>query len=372
MQQKSVMSRHRLLPLLATLVVLALPGYTLVQSAGAGTTSTVHQVPSSIDRTGATDVSSAINAFIASVPDGSTIVFPQGARYRIEGAVLIGARHHLTIEGSGATFFATTNGSAAKPGGPNAVMQHWPRHRDQWLVYDSSYIVVRNIVIHGPNVNGGTADNAYVLAYEAQAGFEFYDTSYSSLEHCSISYTYGDLVYIGNRASNDVVQACTLSSSGRQGVTVAYANNVVIEHNSLQNIRRSAIDLEPFTATWGVTNVWIVYNTFKWIRLDTIAAKAQGDVSRILIAYNKLTSEPLSIRNTPDAVITPPRHDWYVVGNVSDTMFGSPHGAYWITYTKNVTVKGNFQPLQAGRGQIAVQSTGSTNVQVSGNSFPQI
>ena len=113
----------------------------------------------------------------------------------------------------------------------------------------------------------------------------------------------------------------------------------MIDHNALQQIRRSAVDLEPFTATWGVTNVWIVYNTFKWIRLDTIAAKAQGDVSQIVIAYNKLTSEPLSIRNTPDAVVIPPRHDWYVIGNVSDTMFGSPHGVYWITYTRNVTVK---------------------------------
>jgi parallel beta-helix repeat protein len=372
MQKKPVMPRHRLLPLLVTFVVLAVSGYTVVQSAGAGTTSTVHQLPTSIDRTGATDVSSAINAFIASVPDGSTIVFPALSRYRIEGAVLIGARHNLVIDGAGATFFATTNGSTAKPAGPNAVQQNWPRHRDQWLVYDSSNITVRNLVIHGPNPNGGTADDAYVLAYEAQAGFEFYNTTNSVLEDCTISYTYGDLVYVGNHASNDTITGCNLSSSGRQGITVAYASTIVIQRNALQNIRRSAVDLEPFTGTWGVTNVWIVYNTFKWIRLDTIAAKAQGDVSQIIIAYNKLTSEPLSIRNTPDAVVTPPRHDWYVIGNVSDTMFGSPHGAYWITYTRNVTVKDNFQPLQAGRGQIAVETTGSTNVQMSGNSFPQI
>ncbi len=149
-------------------------------------------------------------------------------------------------------------------------------------------------------------------------------------------------MYVGNRAAYDVIRGCDLSSSGRQGVTVAYASSIVIDHNSLTNIRRSAVDLEPFTATWGVTNVWIVYNSFKYIRLETIAAKAQGDVSRIVIAYNKLTAEPLSIRNTPDAVVNPPRHDWYVIGNVSDTMFGSPHGAFWITHTKNVTVSGEL------------------------------
>ena len=102
------------------------------------------------------------------------------------------------------------------------MQQHWPRHRDQWLVYNSSNITVRNLVIHGPNPNGGTADDAYVLAYEAQAGFEFYDTTNSLLENCTISYTYGDLVYVGNRSSNDIIRGCNLSKSGRQGITVAY------------------------------------------------------------------------------------------------------------------------------------------------------
>jgi len=119
-----------------------------------------------------------------------------------------------------------------------------------------------------------------------------------------------------------------------------------------------------------VSDVWIVYNTFRLVRLETVAAKAQGDVSGIVIAYNHQYSEPMSVRNTPDAIVSPVRHNWYVIGNVSDTEFGSPHGMLWITNTHTVVVRDNFMPLQAGRGQIAVQSTGSTNVQVFGNSFP--
>jgi len=212
----------------------------------------VHVAPTSIDRTGRLDVSVALNAFIRSVPDGSTITFPANSYYRIENIVLVGARHNLVIDGAGSTFFATTDGSSVLPTGPNSVKQHWPRHRNQWLVFDSSNIVLRNLTVRGANVNGGISDAAFVLAFEAQAGVEFYNTTNSTLENCKVRYTYGDLVYIGNRASDTTVRGCSLAASGRQGVTVAYGSRVVIDRNDFLQIRRSAIDLEPFTGRRGV------------------------------------------------------------------------------------------------------------------------
>ena len=234
------------------------------------------------------------------------------------------------------------------------MQQHWPGHRDQWLVYNSSNITVRNLVIHGPNPNGGTADYVYVLAYEAQAGFEFYDTTNSLLENCTISYTYGDLdgyPELVFERHHSWLQSLEERTAG--------------DHRCLREQHRDHANASSrFAAAPSTSNrspprgasptCGSSTTRSSGICLDTIAAKAQGDVSQIVIAYNKLTSEPLSIRNTPDAVVIPPRHDWYVIGNVSDTMFGSPHGVYWITYTRNVTVRDNYQPLQAGRGQIAV------------------
>lgn len=44
--------------------------------------STGFSIPVTIDATGTLDVTGALTAFFASVPDGSTIVFPKGADYR--------------------------------------------------------------------------------------------------------------------------------------------------------------------------------------------------------------------------------------------------------------------------------------------------
>ena len=131
----------------------------------------------------------------------------------------------------------------------------------------------------------------------------------------------------------------------------------------------SAIDLEPYTESWGVTDVWIIHNTFTSVRLATVAAKGGGDVSRIVFAFNKGISEPLQLRNTPTTAER--RHDWYIVGNTSDTTFGSPNGMYWITNTDGVSIWDNVQPLQPGRHQVAITTTGSTGVSTGRNSFPE-
>ena len=70
--------------------------------------------------------------------------------------------------------------------------------------------------------------------------------------------------------------------------------------------------------------------------------------------------------------VLPRRHDWTIVGNVSDQAFGSPHAPLWIVDTTNVSISGNFQPLQKGHGQIGITTTGSTSVKIGFNSWPQI
>lgn len=367
MRTARLMNRPLMFKSALAIGALLIPSYGVLHSAGAS----VRQVPTTIDRTGTTDVTAPLVAFIKSVPNGTTVTFPAGSRYRIENIVLIESRANLVIDGKGAVFFATTDGSGVPPTGPNAVQQHWPRRRSHFLVYKGHDITLRNLTIVGANPNAGTRDSAYVAALEAQAGVDFYGTTASTLENCNISYTYGDFVYIGSGSVGTIVRGCTMSRSGRQGITVAYGRDVWIDGNHIERVRRSAIDLEPYTAGWGVSNVWIVRNTFASVRLDTIAAKAEGDVSKIVIAFNRLTGEPLQVRNTPVATAPDRRHDWYIVGNVSDKTFGSPHAPYWVTQTDHVVIKDNVQPLQAGRDQIAIDTTGSTDVQISGNSFPE-
>ena len=66
-------------------------------------------MPTTIDATGP-DASAALKSFIASVPDGSVIVFKAGGIYRMDTGLAILNRHNLVFEGNGATLRA--NGSS--------------------------------------------------------------------------------------------------------------------------------------------------------------------------------------------------------------------------------------------------------------------
>ena len=277
---------RRLAPVLVSVAVL-LPVAGVAAPTAAGASGT-YQAPSTIDATGRLDVTVPLVAFIRSVPDGSTVTFPHGARYRIESTVAIESRKNLVIDGAGAEFFATTDGSTATPIGPPGVTNKWPRHRDQFVVVNSDHVTLRNLTVRGANKGAGMGDAAFVLAFEAQAGVEFYRSTNSLLENCSISYTYGDFVYIGMGSSGSVVQGCTMAHTGRQGITVSDAQNVIIDRNSITDVRRTAIDLEPYVAGWSISNVWITNNTFGPTRLNVLGAGTTGDVNTIIFAGNRL------------------------------------------------------------------------------------
>src|SRR4051794_35244430 len=72
----------------------------------------VYNVPVTIDSTGTTDVTDALQNFLRSVPDNSTVAFRPEGRYRSEGTLRLERRNVFTLDGHGATLFATT------PGGP--------------------------------------------------------------------------------------------------------------------------------------------------------------------------------------------------------------------------------------------------------------
>ena len=100
-------------------------------------------LPASIDATGATDVSDALGAFVDAVPDGSTIVFRPGGRYRLTRAIRLEARHRLSFMGQG---------SRLDIAGCDID--------DSGFVIDrgSSDVAIRDLTIVGDNVGGGTSD----------------------------------------------------------------------------------------------------------------------------------------------------------------------------------------------------------------------
>ena len=327
-------------------------------------------VPASIDPTGGRDVAAELVQFISHVPDHRTIVFPAGARYRIENVVYFGHHNDLTLEGNGALFFATTDGSGVPPSGPG-LAPHWPRARAHFYVYDGTDITLRNLVIRGAHPDAGEHEGAYVAAYEAQHGVVFTGVRNALLEQCTITDPYGDFVYIATDVDGVTVRNCHMERSGRQGITVANARNVTIEHNDVSHVARTMFNLEPYVRSWTVSHVRIHDNLVGPTRGGFVNAKGAGDVSNISIVGNLLRGQPMGVANKPPDDLSPRRHDWYVADNRSENKAGSPHGVFYFVHTDRVTVVNNWVPLAAGRHppQLGTEFVDCTGIEEHGNTF---
>ena len=88
----------------AVVVVSALLGVAVGVPGPVGAATTVAAVPASIPSDCSRDVSAELLAWIASVPDGSTLRFAANGCYRVDRTLTIQYRNGLTFEGNGATF----------------------------------------------------------------------------------------------------------------------------------------------------------------------------------------------------------------------------------------------------------------------------
>ena len=287
-------------------------------------------MPQSIDATGRADVTASLQRFLASVPSGREIRFAKEGRYRVEGTLFLRDRHRITINGNGATVFATTRGD---------------RDRAQWWIKGGARIVFRNLLVRGANKKAGTSDDAYVPKLEAQHGFAFEGVNGVELDHVQVRDVYGDLVYFGRGrdrvpARNIWIHDSRFSGTGRQGIAITAASNVIIERNHLDRTRRSTFDLEPDTRSASVSNVFLLNNVIGSGRLLFVAAHGQGPVNNIVISGNRLVGHALTIDSVaPDR--SPRRSNWIVSGNRSDTPVEQRALRFWRI--DGLVVRGNRQ-----------------------------
>lgn len=346
------------LPKFAGLIgLLALAGLPLLP--GTAAASTPYTPPASIDPTGATDVSAALQSWIASVPDGSTIVFPAGATYRIEETVYISHRSNLTIDGNGSHTVTTTTGD---------------RTRRHFALISDSNLTIRNLTVKGANPNAGTGDAAYVSSLEAQHGFDIEGSDHLLLDHDSVTDVYGDFVYVGMNTSTGVwssyvtIENSDLERNGRQGISVTAAQHVFITGNTITQVRRHSIDIEPNGLTWGADDVQIVGNTFGPARLGFVNAGPSGPVNDVTIKNNTLQGLAMGVSDTDQTGAR--RHGLVMSGNVSNVAPGSTDGAVvYLSNIDHVLITGNYQAVQPGRGMDGVKSWAACDVQVYGNQF---
>ena len=205
------------------------------------TGSNVYTVPSSIDGTGATDVSSAIQSFVNSVPNGtsslpSIIVFPNGKTYKLSKGVDLNDRNYLTFWGYGNTFKTVGAGN---------------------VVLSSGFILHRsdNIKILGFTIDGTQQDLTSLSDGEYAMGVAMYDDSDNvEIADNYISDVYGDGIFVfvfeKPACDNWNFHHNLIERAGRQGITPNEGSGR-IEYNIVRDIGMYSIDAEDQSSNYA-------------------------------------------------------------------------------------------------------------------------
>jgi hypothetical protein len=314
----------------------------------------VVRVPPTIDPTGRNDVTKSLQRFLSSVPREREILFRKGARYRVEGTLVLRNRHGMTIDGNGATVFATTRGQ---------------KDRAQFWIKGGTNVVFRDLRVRGANPDAGTDEAAYVPKLENQHGFRFESVDGAELDHVQVHDVYGDFVYIGQGeeripSRNVWVHDSRFARNGRQGIAATSARNVILERNHLSQTRRSTFDFEPDTRHARVSNAFVLNNTVGKGRLLFVASHGQGPVNNVVISGNRLVGHSMTIDSlAPER--SPRRSNWIVVDNVSDTPVQQRVMRFFRT--DGLEVRGNRQPVARDEPAIVLDSV--CGAHISGNQF---
>lgn len=232
----------------STTTTFALPELPSIPSSSPPTSSSAHG-PATTARTagpcaGAQDGTAAVNRLIAATRDGSTLTFPAGACFRVDGTIDVVGRHRITIDGNGATF---ARGSAPPRG----------RFSPQWLVQGSSGVTISDVHVTGPK----PSDAGFDPDYEGQPGVAIDNSTDVTFEHSVVDDVWGDFFRISNRTDRVRIAGNRLTEAGRQGLAVVGGSHITFDGNVVTRARRFAVDLEPYPST-PVRFVTITNNRF--------------------------------------------------------------------------------------------------------------
>ena len=225
-------------------------------------------MPSSIDATGSTDVSAALNAWVKTVPNGSTIVFKSNGTYRLNSALLISSRQNLTFDGNGATL--RSYGGYSESG---SVLR----------VFGCTGITIRDIKLVGNSPTPGV----YIGGKEYAHGVQIVQGGDIEIDNSTISNVYGDAVNSDYDTDGVWVHDSTINRPGRAGIVVLSGINWLVENNYFYNPSNTSaiVDIEPYEADGVVRhftfrNNTIAGNTFYF------AANYGSAISDITISGN--------------------------------------------------------------------------------------
>ncbi len=215
---------------------------------------------------------------------------------------------------------------------------------------------------------------AYVPDRAFQHAFSFRGVDNVLLDHVKAFDVYGDFVYVGDNdgatSHNVTIRNSTFDGSGRQGIAVTAGKHVLIKDNSIKNVGRSLIDLEPNNDKRGARDVQIIGNETGKAKNFWIASKGSG-ANIDFTVRNNVMREPTGgliwvygVKKGYRGPVIIENNRFIAAGLVNDE---ETEGALFFAKVKDVTIRRN--QIDFLKRIPAVEIRDSRHVTVRGNSF---
>jgi hypothetical protein len=334
---------------------------------------TVFTVPKNIKSDCSVAVESKIMAWLATVPDGSTVQFGAGRCYGQDGTITLTDRNGLVIDGQGSEFRALTLGGS---------------HRNNWRFVRGGNLTVRNMAVRGSDPQG-----LYDHTVEWQHGYSIEGVQGMTLSNVEARETWGDGIDLwrgtpthacgddASSARNVVITGATIERIGRQGVAVVDAEQVTLQDSTVGPVAWANVDLETDDACELARHVTLAGNSFGqngWGVIVNGGFGADPQVGDLTVTSNVQTAPTVETGIlTPDPCRAPVRilspdgvyRDGYTF---SGNTFLTPNNAFVFRRITNIEVSSNtvsFTPGDGCNSLTGVRLTDSHTVGITDNRF---
>jgi hypothetical protein len=307
-------------------------------------------VPPSIDATGATDVSAALNAWVASVANGSTLLFPAGAIYRLSQGIQIANRSNLTFEGNGATLKVDPAALGTNQLASAFILGH--QYGGFWGGTNTN-IAIRDFTL----VGNSTTPGIFVPGQEGESALELVSTNGLQVTGITASAFPSDFAFV-EADTNVHMWANTITSTGRNALSVISGSNIEFDHTTMTKIGYVIYDIEPNDATEAVSFVNIHNNSSgSWSdAFFAVDGSQTGAAIHDITVANNISSGR-SLFSSVNGGGVAREQNIILTGNVSNTATSGP--VLLFKDIDGLTVQYNSQPLSSGAQVSATNCTGA-------------
>jgi hypothetical protein len=181
---------------------------------------------------------------------------------------------------------------------------------------------------------------------------------------------WGDFVTIEAQSTYVTISGNQMTTDGRQGIAVTNARHVVIDGNTMNDMRRSVFDLEANYASDVIDDVRIVNNTTGESRLVWLANGGRSThISNIVIDNNTMIGTGLGvIYSATPAGATLRRGPW-TIDNNRFKMKSTTWDAMTFSGSSGISIHDNVVRIPRGIKVAMVRSGRSDHLQVHHNDF---